>query len=283
MIENLPFGVFLKSFLESSKTYRRWKHSEAGLWLWQQFAKKQGAVIQAEDRFYKYLLSPIRYKKAPIFDIGANTGWQSKTFLHFSHRVVAVEPDAINQGILLNRLGYTKAFFLVPMAVSSENGFRELLIHEAGSALNTFSDKWRQELESGFLSKPYPFSSSKLKVPTTSLDLLIAQYGLPSLAKIDVEGHELEVIKGLSQPIPLVVFEANLPAFLEETKSIVYLLEKISPALQFNYSLEFQLELKEYISPVDFIILLNSLGKCSIDVICRMENYPKYYFDNPEL
>ena len=39
-------------------------------------------------------------------------------------------------------------------------------------------------------------------VPATTLDELIAAYGIPAFVKIDVEGMEHEVLAGLSQPVP---------------------------------------------------------------------------------
>ena len=37
-------------------------------------------------------------------------------------------------------------------------------------------------------------------VPVTTLDALIAEHGPPRFVKIDVEGHEAEVLRGLSRP-----------------------------------------------------------------------------------
>jgi hypothetical protein len=44
----------------------------------------------------------------------------------------------------------------------------------------------------------------------TTLAALIAEHGVPALCKIDVEGFELEVLKGLDRPLPLVTFEYHL-------------------------------------------------------------------------
>ena len=45
-----------------------------------------------------------------------------------------------------------------------------------------------------------------MDVEVTTLDVEIAKYGLPRYCKIDVEGHEEAVLRGLSTPIPVVSF-----------------------------------------------------------------------------
>ncbi len=277
MIEKLPFGTHLNSFFESSERYRKWKYSEAGLWLWLQFARSHKAILKHETLYFQGLLHPLRSHEAPIFDVGANMGWVSKAFLKFTNKLVAVEPDTFCQSILYNRFRRNKHFFLVPKAVSDSIGEKEFLIQEEGSALNTFSDKWRKELEANFFAQPWLFTEKRQTVVTTTLDRLIAEHGLPSLAKIDVEGHELEVFKGLSQPIPLVVFEANLPVFWEETKQVVEKLVLLDKAVVFNYSLNFDLILPQYVGPTELLKILGSADRCSIDIICRMSNYPTYF------
>lgn len=277
MIEKFPFGTHLKSILQKSARYRQFKYSERGLWLWQQFARTQKAIIEHEARYFQELLLPLRSCEAPIFDVGANMGWVSKAFLKFTKKLVAVEPDAFCQNILANRFGKHRHFLLVPKAISDIEGVKEFLIQEEGSALNTFSEKWRNELEANFFAQPWLFNGKSQTVQTTTLDKLIAEYGLPSLAKIDVEGHELEVFKGLSQPIPLIVFEANLPVFWDETKQIIEILTQLDKTVVFNYSLNFDLMLPEYIRPLELLTILSNAGKCSIDIICRMSNYSIYF------
>ena len=51
-------------------------------------------------------------------------------------------------------------------------------------------------------------------VPVTTLDALIQQYGKPAFCKIDVEGAELDVLRGLSQPLSALSFE-YIPAVME--------------------------------------------------------------------
>src|SRR5262249_28639699 len=46
----------------------------------------------------------------------------------------------------------------------------------------------------------------EIEVPATSLDALIARYGTPAFAKIDVEGFEDIVLEGLKRPSEALAF-----------------------------------------------------------------------------
>jgi len=72
-------------------------------------------------------------------------------------------------------------------------------------------------------------------VKVITLDELIETHGIPAFVKIDVEGYEAEVFAGLSRAIQVVCFEANLPAYEEET---VLCIEKYARLVQaeFNYT-----------------------------------------------
>jgi hypothetical protein len=44
-------------------------------------------------------------------------------------------------------------------------------------------------------------------IPVTTLDALVACYGEPAFCKIDIEGNELEALRGLSRPLRALSFE----------------------------------------------------------------------------
>jgi hypothetical protein len=110
-------------------------------------------------------------------------------------------------------------------------------------------------------------------VDMTTLDLLIERFGRPDYIKIDVEGHELNVLRGLSRPIPLVSFEANLPEFLEDTTSCVATLTTLDGAVTFNYATERQdrLELAEWLDASDFGHHLAQSPNRFMEIYCRSQ------------
>jgi FkbM family methyltransferase len=50
-----------------------------------------------------------------------------------------------------------------------------------------------------------------IQVPVMTLDQAIDRYGLPQFCKIDVEGYEMEVLRGLSHAIPFLTIRGFNP------------------------------------------------------------------------
>jgi hypothetical protein len=71
-------------------------------------------------------------------------------------------------------------------------------------------------------------------VEVVTLDDLITMYGVPAFCKVDVEGFELEVLSGLSQPVRALSFE-YLPPAHDAALAVLELVEKLGP-YQYNYS-----------------------------------------------
>jgi FkbM family methyltransferase len=148
-----------------------------------------------EISFFSELLEP----NPLCFDIGANIGEKSEILLEIGANVVAFEPQLQCVEELKARCRpYQKHLRICQTALGSEMGEAEFHA-SATSALSSFFQDWSD-------------STTKLQVPVTTLDRAIAEFGKPNYCKIDVEGWELEVLKGLTQPIPLISIEYHLGA-----------------------------------------------------------------------
>ena len=106
-----------------------------------------------------------------------------------------------------------------------------------------------------------------LRVPVTTLDALIGKYGAPAFIKIDVEGHEPAVLRGLHRPVPYVSFEVNLPEFRSEGEECIELLGALAPG-EFNYVVNCQhgLRLQTWADKSQFLGTFARCAETSIEV-----------------
>src|ERR1700689_1393975 len=157
------------------------------------------------ELFYKQFVNPGDL----VFDIGANVGSHSRAFLNLGARVVAVEPDprCISELQSIPRLS-------VVHAAAGEDGVFGQLKFGHSSVASTLSGKWIESATRVDRFGGFEWTGT-LPVIQYSLDHLIQLYGVPQFIKIDVEGYEVEVLRGLSQPVRAVSFEFT-PECLEE-------------------------------------------------------------------
>jgi FkbM family methyltransferase len=239
------------------------------------FANKRVIDDRREEiRFYKVLLEGFCDRDL-IFDLGANIGYKSEIFLRLGANVVAVEPDEICQQILKEKfLKYRLKklpFVLVGKAVSEDAAFQTMWIDAPGSAKNTLSQKWAETLRSDGtrFGNRLDFGQSR-NVETVSIEQLISTYGLPFFVKIDVEGCELNVLRGLKRTVPYLSFEVNLPEFRSEGSECVRVLGRLGEG-KFNYTSDCRrgLMLKQWLEAEEFLPLLASCTDSSIEVFWK--------------
>jgi FkbM family methyltransferase len=157
-----------------------------------------------------------------VFDIGANIGERTSIFLALGARIVAVEPQSDCSARLRQRFGETIA--IEQAAVGAEEGTADLLIASAHT-ISSLSPEWVAGVqESGRFSEHR--WDEKVTVPVTTLDALIVRYGTPDFTKIDVEGYELAVLRGLSQPLPALSFEFDFELGEQRLMCVVQLLQR---------------------------------------------------------
>ncbi|MBA2612504.1 MAG: FkbM family methyltransferase [Bacteroidetes bacterium] len=154
-------------------------------------------------RFYRSFIKPGDL----CFDIGANIGERTEIFKQLGAKIVAVEPQKKCFSILQNKYSENRSITLINKAVGSNEKEDELLLCDETTECATLSPD--------FVSFYTKFSGlhwqKKEKILVTTLDKLIEQYGKPVFIKIDVEGYESEVLKGLNSKVKYIGFEFNRP------------------------------------------------------------------------
>jgi FkbM family methyltransferase len=268
------------STLKQTGFYQRLKNSRVRDLYWRIADKTLLDGRREQVDFYRNLLQGFQEGEL-VFDVGANVGEKTDIFLRLGARVVAVEPDARNQEVLRSKfLKYRlvpRPVVLVAQAMSDKVGVEKMWIDGPGSALNTLSQKWADSLRAD--KKRFEHSVDAMEfaeernVETTTLDQLIAVHGVPFFIKIDVEGHELQVLKGMRQPVPYVSFEVNLPEFKNEALECLGLLEGLAVSGKFNYVTDCRsgLVLDRWVNRQQLSQILDRCSEKCIEVFCRTQ------------
>ena len=145
-----------------------------------------------------------------VFDIGANIGKTVEQFTLVSDKVVCFEPNPKLAHLLRNN--FEKFSVIVDeRGVSNKNGTQIFRISNADT-ISTLSEDW---ITNSRFTGSYNWDTH-VQVETVTLDSIVEEYGEPDYIKIDVEGHEFEVLTSFTKLLPntLLSFE-----WAEEQKS----------------------------------------------------------------
>lgn len=181
---------------------------------------------RALKRFYRGLVAP----GDMAFDIGAHVGSRSRLLLALGVDVVAVEPQPAFADFIERYFAH-RLKGLERVAVGASLGEITLCISSRHPTVTTASRRFINEVK-GSRSFRAVVWDREIRVPVTTLDALIEHYGKPAFCKIDVEGAEAEILKGLSQPLALVAFE-YIPAMPSVAVEAIQLLMRLG-TYQFN-------------------------------------------------
>jgi FkbM family methyltransferase len=179
-------------------------------------------------RFYAQFVSPGDL----VFDVGANMGNRTDVFAALGATVVAVEPQAACRRRLAARYAGNPRVHLVDAGLGPAEGARTLYV-SSEHTLTTMSEEWIDATRRSGRFAGYSWPEQQT-VPITTLDRLIEEHGVPRFCKIDVEGFEVEVLKGLSGPLQVVSLEFA-SEFLDRTGEALALLAARG-ASRFNLS-----------------------------------------------
>lgn len=168
------------------------------------------------------------------FDIGAHVGNRSRCWASLGAKVVAIEPQADLATWLRWQFKERDEITVVETALGAEPGLAAMHVSPANPTVTTLSGEWIDSVTrtDGFKDVAW---QAPVEIPVTTLDRLIETHGLPVFCKIDVEGFEAEVLKGLSQPIKALSIEF-LPAVIEVALEAVDLLEALG---RYRYNVSF--------------------------------------------
>lgn len=177
-------------------------------------------------KFYSQFIS----KNDLVFDVGANVGNRVSSFLECGAKVIAVEPQPNCVAILKEKFG--DKITVEAVGIGETQG--ELDMHIAtDSTVSSFNQEYIDSTKERF---KYTKWIDTIKVPIITMNDLIAKYGIPKFCKIDVEGFELEVLKGLHQVVPTLSLEYCVPEMHTQLIECVDRLHAITPQGKFNYS-----------------------------------------------
>jgi FkbM family methyltransferase len=153
-------------------------------------------------RFYQDLAGPGDL----VFDVGAHVGDRVDVFRRFGCRVVAVEPQPRLMNLLRSLYGTASNVVLEACALGATPGTAEIMISPANPTVASLSPSWVETTQRNAAFAGIAWTERET-VKVETLDALIARHGVPRFCKIDVEGFEAEVLKGLSTPIAQLSFE----------------------------------------------------------------------------
>lgn len=231
--------------------------------------------VQAKAAEFAFYQAVIGDRPATlIFDIGANSGSKTAQFVRLAAQVVSVEPSPAAVFVLRQRFSGNAHVHIVNKGVGALPGSAKFFIFDDADAYNTFSEKWVESLGQASPGNCRPTKAVKaaIDVEITTLDRLISEFGTPDYIKVDVEGYEAQVVRGLSRKIPLLSFECNLPEYQGEAVEIVQSLSARDNSACFNFvSSEppVAFECSEWIDANEMTSVIRSSGLVYAEVYCR--------------
>lgn len=154
-----------------------------------------------------------------LFDIGANRGDAVLAGLGRGYNVIAIEAAPLIYKELVKNFIYDKFVIPLKFAVSDKDNESVEFYECEEDGLSTLNKKWLTSDTMPYNGKGY----RSIKVNTITIDTLAKIYGNPDLIKIDVEGAEWSVLRGMTKKYGTISFEWTDVTIKEHEKQIKYL------------------------------------------------------------
>ena len=171
-------------------------------------------LFGAREAEHMVILKRVLWPGMTVLDIGANIGYyvlMECQLVGPSGRIVAVEPAPNNLALLRRNIALNgcQNVTVLPKAISDTASRRTFYLSKM-SNLSTFHPEGSGELH---------LSGEVLEVETETVVGIMARLGRPDLIRMDVEGHEVEIVTGMLEAIergemaPMILFETHLSRY----------------------------------------------------------------------
>lgn len=229
-----------------------------GLGLYSFSIKLENKIVTAlQKNKQKELYSLFVKPNSLCFDVGANVGNRTAIFLELGAKVVMVEPQKECYEALEKRFPNLP---LIKKGLGEKESTEKLYVSDV-SLISSFSKSHVDQMqEDRFKGANW---DKTIDIEMTTLDNLIKEHGVPDFCKIDVEGYEYDVLKGLSQPLKSLSIEYIVPENKEVVLNCIQHLSKLGNIecnLSHGETMNFHLskwkngqEMIDYVQSQDFI------------------------------
>lgn len=242
---NLVFGtvrwfvvLLMRRIYSEKKLKRRIYNFEMYLDIFDDGLSKQLIKYKKRELDHKYILEKVLKPGFNVLDIGANIGYYTlieKQLTGESGKIIAVEPSPANIELLkINaELNAFKNIKIFQAAISSHPGKKDFFLSYE-SNLNTFHNYGSVESH---------LTGETIEVDTYTVPGILREANCEKLdlIRMDVEGHEVDVIEGMLEQIadeallPSIIFETHISRYNEENNMRNILKQLFSHGYQAKY------------------------------------------------
>jgi len=157
----------------------------------QGFGSGASVEISGEMRVFNLIQSA----RPTLVDVGGNKGSYTAAFLarHPNGQAIIVEPSSVNIEELKRRFAGDSRVTIITCAIGAKAGQATLFADRPGSGLASLTKRRLDHFGMAMIVDEI--------VEVRTLDSILANVGQISLLKIDIEGHELDALRGAKEVI----------------------------------------------------------------------------------